>query len=242
MDPLLEINNFSRSYGYRRALDSISFELNIGETLLIQGPNGAGKSTLLGAIISRNAPESGSLRYRSQTITSEVQRRKFLSRLAYLGHEPGLLYDLSAIENLRFFYGLFYKRIDENQRNKIIEESLERCSLAHRANDTVRSFSRGMKQRLGMARLLLHDPELLLLDEPLTGLDRQGEELLVQILSSRRQRGGAALIVTHSDELFREMTDRFLFLFDGKLVADIPSERYTPEAHDRLSKMLYPKK
>jgi len=238
MPPLLEVKNISRSYGYRVVLQDISFSLAAGEILCFQGPNGAGKTTLLSALISRSAPDQGELFFQGRSLRNSGERGAYLSRLAYLGHEPGLFYDLSAGENLRFFNGLFFPRSDGEKKEEI-RRMLAVCRLAERENDPVRSFSRGMKQRLALARIFLQEPDILLLDEPLTGLDRQGEQVLLELLKEHREKGRAALIVTHTEEPFRDITDRYVFLNRSRLIADIPREKYNASARSKVQDMLY---
>ena len=235
--PLLFVKNLGRFYGRRKALADVEFSVSSGEVLVIQGPNGAGKTSLLSALISRNSPDTGQIFYAGQETNDFNSRRAYLADSAYLGHEPGLFYDLTALENLQFFTGLYEQ--NSSTRNVQIPEILEICALFHRRFDRVRGFSRGMKQRLALARIFLQAPRLLYLDEPLTGLDRQGETVLLELLSRHSKTGGGALVVTHTDTPFHDVADRYLFLKDGRLVADIERGRYTPEARKKVGDILY---
>lgn len=207
----------------------------------MQGPNGAGKTTLLSALISRNPPEKGKIFFHGREISSRSQRQDYLARTAYLGHEPGLFYDLTAIENLQFFHGLFYNRVQNQNNGDKINTLLARCSLEFRKNDPVRSFSRGMKQRLALARVFLQEADIIFADEPLTGLDKKGEKLLLELLETNKALNRAAIIVTHDETLFRNIADRFIFLNDGRIIADVKHENYNERTKRKIFEMLYEK-
>ena len=168
MSTILKIKDLSRYYGYRRALKDFTFSLNEGECVCIQGPNGAGKTTLLSALISRNPPDQGHFFYNGNEINSLEDRKSYLADTAYLGHDTGLFYDLSALENLMFFSSLYESDYTTPEHLEKIEMLLRKCNLNQRKHDPVRSYSRGMKQRLALARTFLYDPEIVIMDEPLT--------------------------------------------------------------------------
>ena len=162
--PLLEAKDLQKSYGPLRAVDGVSFALAPGEFLTVFGPNGAGKTTLLGMLGGGLKPSAGEVRLGGEKLDpSETEWR---SRIGILSHQTFLYGHLTAAENLRF-YGALYGVVGDD----VVGESLERVGLADRADSRVGTFSRGMRQRLALARTLLHDPELVLLDEPYTGLD-----------------------------------------------------------------------
>ena len=152
-----------KRYGHRRALRPLDLELERGGFLVVTGPNGSGKTTLLRLVAGLAAPTSGELRV-------EAAR----GALGYLGHEPLLYRDLSALENLEL-YGRLYRVPERRERAGML---LERCGLWEARAERVGSYSRGMTQRLALCRALLHDPELLVLDEPFTALDEEGAALL----------------------------------------------------------------
>ncbi len=235
MSELLQIRGLEYRYGYKTALRDLNLELNSGEIGVVLGPNGAGKTTLLRALISRG-PARGAVSFRGAKVESMPARRDYLARTAYLGHEPGLFFDLNARDNLIFFQELHRSRRASRDR---IDELLELCGLFHRRLEPVRAYSRGMKQRLALARCLLHEPDILYLDEPLTGLDTAGQAVLVKILEDHQSRGGAALVVTHTDEPFQALLSRRLFLKGGRLVADIDRDRYTEAARTKVHEILY---
>lgn len=235
--PLLRLEGLSRYYGYRAALKDLDLEVRAGELLRVLGPNGAGKSSLLAALLSRSAPDEGRIFFRGEPLIRAAARRNFFARVGHLGHSPGLFLDLSARENLRLFAGLH--GLTGRDSATLIETAIKRVGLARRADETPRSFSRGMLQRLGLARAFLGAPDLILLDEPLTGLDRAGAKLFRELLAERLAAGAACIAVTHEEEPLRGLGGRYLFLKEGRLAADIAESRYSEEARARAYELLY---
>ena len=233
--PLLATRGLTRYYGYRPALRGLDLDIQAGQFICLLGPNGAGKSTLLGALCAPRRPDEGEIRFRDRLVDTDRERRAYLAELGYLGHEPGLHYDLTARENLEFFQGLHLRKGDPAR----IDELLRRTGLADRAGDPVRTFSRGLKQRLGLCRVFLSAPLLVCLDEPLTGLDREGTTVLLGLLEDHLTRGGATLAATHSEAAFRDLAHRFIYLRNGSLAADIPRERYNETSRARAEALLY---
>ena len=234
--PLLSLRGVSKAYGYQPVLREIDLDLAGGEIVCLLGPNGAGKSTLLSTLTSRNPPDQGEIVFRGQTLDRIEARRAYLAATSFLGHEPGLFLDFSARENLEFFWRMHRRAAPDQDR---IHELLKRTGLDHRANDRARSFSRGMQQRLGLCRVFLSDPEVILLDEPLTGLDRAGAAAMRTLLEEFAQTGGTALITTHDEDFFRGLAGRYVFLKQGRLVADIADARYTENARSHVHALLY---
>lgn len=232
---MLRLEKLSRAYGHHTVLHEIDIELNDGEIVCVMGPNGAGKTSLVEAILSHNRPTGARLFFHDEEIRGIEAHNRFLSRCAYLGHEPGLMYDLSALENLKFFADFHCKVRPTEERLRAL---LAAVGLERRADDPARIFSRGMRQRLGLARCLLHDPDMLFLDEPLTGLDQEGIKRLIALLRPVRERRASALIITHDDAPFLDVADRYLFIKDGRLVADIERDRYTDAARRHLRSLL----
>src|SRR5205814_5824773 len=171
----------SKRYGDKRVLEDLDFRVERGEFLLVTGPNGAGKTTLLRLVAGLAAPTGGEL---------EVEPPR--SEIGFLGHEPLVYRELSALENLEL-YGRLYRVPERRERAGML---LERFGLWRVRNERAGSFSRGMLQRLALCRTLLHEPELLLLDEPYSALDEEGTGLLDSELAEIRPQG-TLLVATH---------------------------------------------
>lgn len=233
---MLKIKDLTRHYGYVRILDHISLDISSGELVLLLGPNGAGKTSLIQTLISRNPPETGTILYQNRSLKDYLHRRNYLASIGYIGHDPGLFLDMTAAENLKFFHGLHFTKKPDTKR---IMDLLELVGLADRADDLARIFSRGMRQRLGLARTILHNPDILIMDEPLTGLDRKGEDVLALILKMHKGNGKTSIIVTHSEEPFRHIATRYVFLKNGKIIADINSNRYNEKSRETVHNLLY---
>jgi heme exporter protein A len=185
-----------KRYGVKRALRGVSFEVPAGSTLVVTGPNGAGKTTLIRLLAGLAAPTGGKL---------EVSAVR--GRIGFVGHEPMLYLELTALENLEL-YGRLYRVSERRERAGML---LERFGLWDVRSDRVDSYSRGMVQRLSLCRALLHEPDLLLLDEPHTALDTTGASLLDEELAARA--GRATLVVaTHDPDRLAPLTSARLAL------------------------------
>jgi heme exporter protein A len=198
-------------------------ELGDGECLAVLGPNGAGKSTLLRTLATLLRPDEGTLTVAGHALPDGARRARGL--IGYLGHDPLLYLDLTAWQNLELFADL-YGVPSPRER---VEEGLARVGLLGRAFDPVRSFSRGMAQRLGLARLMLHHPVLLLLDEPYAGLDAPGATLLDEVMAEARGTRGVVL-VTHDVERAVGLADRLLVLRGGRVALSEPAAGQDPAA------------
>ncbi len=215
------VRDVSRHYGRRRALSRVSLECRAGEVLGLLGPNGAGKSTLLSILATLLTPSAGEVRYGAKTAVEAGPPLR--SRLGFLSHDLHLYPELTARENLVFFarlYGL-------PQVAERVAAALERAGLAARRDDLVSGFSRGMRQRLALERALLHDPRLLLLDEPFTGLDDASVDALVARLTELRGAQRIIVVVTHDLDVAERLLDKVAVLKDGRLAA-------FDEAHGRI--------
>ena len=184
-EPAVRAVGLEKRYGHRAVLRDVSFELEPGGALVVTGPNGAGKSTLLRLIAGLAAPSRGAL-------AVAAERR----RVGFLGHEPLVYLELTALENLEL-YGRLY-RVDE--RRERIGMLLERFGLWNARRQRVSSYSRGMTQRLALCRALLHEPDLVVLDEPHSALDDEGAELLDGELGSLSAAGRTLVVATHEPE------------------------------------------
>ncbi len=207
----------SRRYGPIRALDGVDLDLAPGEFLTIFGPNGAGKTTLLRILSSLVRPTAGSLSIFGLDPKSAADPVK--RRIGLIGHNGFLYGGLTARDNLRF-YGRLYDLPDIPER---CEALLEEVGLAERAEDQVRTFSRGMQQRLSIARALIHDPDLVLLDEPYTGLDQHASRTLRGILEQVRGRGRSVVMVTHHLDEGLEVSTRVSIMARGRFAFEAPT-------------------
>lgn len=207
MTPAIELRGLRRDYGERTALAGVSLELAPRETLLVLGPNGAGKTTLLRVLATLLRPSGGSARVLGCELPGEAW--KLRGRIGYLGHEPLLYRDLSGRENLRF--NALLHGLDPTATEERIDVLLESVGMERRGNERVEGLSAGMRQRLAVARCVLHDPELLLLDEPDSHLDAEGRELARELIG----RGRTRVLVSHDPERSLPESDRVLVLERG---------------------------
>jgi len=207
----IQLHGLRRDYGERTALAGVSLELQVRETLLVLGPNGAGKTTLLRVLATLLRPSGGKARVLDCELPDEAWRLR--GKVGYLGHEPLLYRDLSGRENLRFNARLHGLAPDASEER--IDVLLESVGMEQRANERVDGLSAGMRQRLAVARCVLHDPELLLLDEPDSHLDAEGRELARELIG----RGRTRLLVSHDAERALPESDRVLVLERGGRVA-----------------------
>jgi heme exporter protein A len=210
----IAVEEVSRSFGRRRALSRVSFRAAQGEILGILGPNGAGKSTLLTILATLLQPTAGRVRYGDLGGTQGAALR---ARIGVLGHDLFLYPELTARENLEFFAGLH--AVPEPAH--AADEALDRAGLGARADDPVATFSRGMRQRVALERALIHQPRLVLLDEPFTGLDDASASALVTRLRELRRAGAILVIATHDLEIADRLLDHALFLRGGRPAASI---------------------
>jgi ABC-type multidrug transport system ATPase subunit len=212
----VRLNDVSRHFGRRRALSHVTLSAGSGDILGLLGPNGAGKSTLIGVLATLAAPTSGDVSYggSSAAALGSALRR----RIGLLAHELHLYPELSARQNLAFFaelYGL--------DPGALVDAALERAGLADRADDTVNGFSRGMRQRLALERSLLHDPRLVLFDEPFTGLDDRAVSLVSDRLRALAAGGAIVVLATHDLDLADGLVTRVALIRGGRLLSDEPA-------------------
>ncbi len=202
-----------RDFGERPALDGVGFELTAGESLVVLGPNGAGKTTLLRILATLLRPSGGEARVLGARLPGEAWKAR--GRIGFLGHEPLLYRDLSGRENLRFHARLHGMKGAAAEAR--IEQLLTAVGMERRAEQRVAELSAGMRQRLAIGRCVLHEPELLLLDEPDSNLDAEGRELARQLIGPGA--GRTRVIVTHDPERALPDADQVLRLGAGGRVA-----------------------
>jgi heme exporter protein A len=205
------VEDVSRQYGRRRALNHVNLTCQAGEILGLLGPNGAGKSTLISILSTLLAPSSGRVMYGQATAHDSGAALR--ARLGMLGHDLFLYPELTARENLTFFARLYGCPAVA----AAVDMALSHAFLADRGDDLVAGYSRGMRQRLALERALIHDPRLLLLDEPFTGLDDASGQALVARLRGLRDAGRIVIIATHDLDLAEGLFDRTAVLREGRL-------------------------
>lgn len=207
----LAVDGLTRTFGVRKALDGVSFQLPAGAFLSIFGPNGAGKTTLLRCLSTLQNPSSGTAKVLGLDVVKDAVELR--SRIGLISHNPLLYPDLSAEENMLFFADMY--GVDDASGR--VRELLESVELDHRRFDLVRTFSRGMLQRLSIARALLHRPEVLFLDEPYSGLDPHAMDILDTLIE--RIRGEHTFVmVSHDLAKGLELCSHALILAKGRVV------------------------
>jgi len=215
----VQARGLTKLYGRHRALGGVDLTLRAGSLCALLGPNGAGKSTLLGILSTLVRPTSGKVAFAADG--RELEPREVRAAIGVLAHEPMVYAELSAVENLLFF-GRLYDVADVTRRSA---ELLDEVGLDAEARvRPARTYSRGMLQRVSLARALLHQPRLLLLDEPFTGLDRAGAQALARTLAAAKRDGRIVLVVSHDLEAIAELCDHVVVLKRGKIVHDEPRD------------------
>ena len=198
------------------AVDEVSFAIKPGEVVGLLGPNGAGKTTTVSMITGLIRPDRGEVWIDGAPLAGDTDPKK--RRIGLVPQDLALYDELSAVANLRFFGSLYH--LDRSALDAAIRSTLELVGLADRGRDVVKSFSGGMKRRLNLAAGLLHDPDILLLDEPTVGVDPQSRNAIFDNLETLKARGKALLYTTHYMEEAERLADRIVVIDHGKVVAD----------------------
>lgn len=212
----IEVEGVTRRFGELTAVDDLSFFVNQGEIFGLLGPNGAGKTTTINLILGLLSAQSGNLRVLGLDIKN--QARQIYQRVGYVPQETNLYQDLSAEENLWHHAALYCK--DLSTVKSRLQDLLEFTNLWKRRKDPVRTFSGGMKRRLALARSLLHDPEVILFDEPTLGVDVQGRFALWDHIQEQREAGKTFVISTNNMVEAETLCDRLLIIDHGKAIAN----------------------
>ncbi len=209
----LELRNVKKSFALKSVLRGVNLTLDTGERMALLGANGAGKTTLLRLVAGLLKPGGGEISIGGLDLVSHAQEIR--SKVGFVAHQPYLYENLTAEENLHFFgrmygYGLKKSRLQAG----IL---LQRVGLSKKARERTSALSRGQLQRLALARALLHEPEILLLDEAETGLDQDGRTLLAELLAEHQARGGTILFTTHDLETALAQSDTLVMLNNGRV-------------------------
>ena len=208
----VEVESLTRSFGHVMALDGVDLKVNHGEFMTVFGPNGAGKTTLIRILSAVLRPTSGTVKITGRELQKEGEEIR--KKIGLLSHNSFLYPNLTAQENLKF-YGRIYNLAALEAR---IEEVLEEVGLKPRKDDLVRTYSRGMLQRLAIARCVLHNPQIIFLDEPYTGLDQHAAITLRKILARLHNRDRSIIMTTHNIQRGLELCDTVAIQVSGRIV------------------------
>lgn len=221
--PAIQVRGLTKAFGHQVALRGVNLDVAEGEFLTLFGPNGAGKTTLVRTIASLVRPTSGTVRIRGKPLDKEATSLR--RTIGFISHDPLLYGDLTPDENLRFFARMYdLGGTDSESVADRIEAVLERVGLVARRRDPVRTFSRGMVQRLAIARAFLNDPAIMLLDEPYTGLDLQAADMLRGVLQDLAASNRTVILTTHNLEQGLEACDRAAVINKGKVAWQGPRD------------------
>ncbi len=210
---MIKVKKLVKRFGLKTVLSGLDFEVQSGEFVALLGPNGAGKTTFLRILASLSRPSLGQVSIAGYELPREAAAVR--ARLGVVSHLPLLYNDLTGEENLRF-YARMYGLANAESR---IAEVLEIVGLRRRGWDLVRTYSRGMQQRLAIGRAVLHDPEVILFDEPYTGLDQDASSMLDEVLKTVASQGRTVVMTSHDLARTEELATRFDILSRGKIAA-----------------------
>ncbi|RMD48136.1 MAG: heme ABC exporter ATP-binding protein CcmA [Candidatus Thermofonsia bacterium] len=219
---MIQISQLIKNYGTNPVLRGLNLHVKEGEFVTLVGPNGAGKSTLLRIVATLLHPTSGDVKVGGWPLPKRAGRVR--KHIGMVSHQSLLYGDLTAAENLLFFAKLYNLSNAEAR----VQTALKSVGLAARQRDPVSTFSRGMTQRLTIARATLHEPDILLMDEPYTGLDQDASQLLDNLLLAEHAKGRTILMITHDLVHGLNICDRAVILAKGKILADINSKAISP--------------
>jgi len=225
---MIKIEGLVKSYGHLPVLRGVDLHIEAGEFVTLVGANGAGKTTLLRVVATLLRPMAGKVSIGGWPLP--IHAEKVRRHIGLVSHHALLYGDLSAAENLHFFARLF----GLDRREERVESALKQVGLAARQRDPVRTFSRGMTQRLAIARATLHEPDVLLFDEPYTGLDQEASALLDDLLRHQAAQGRTILMITHDLVHGLNLADRVAILDRGKVAAVATGREMEPAAFLRL--------
>jgi heme exporter protein A len=231
MTNIIEVSKLAKHYGRTSALRNLNLQVAAGEFIALFGRNGAGKSTFLRILAGLSRPSSGTF---SIQPAGGAPLRYVRGAMGYLSHNTSLYLDLTAMENLRFYASLADMPSDDG----FLAQKIEAVGLAGREQEPVRNYSRGMQQRLAIARAFLHNPGILLLDEPFTGLDQAGSEFLQRYLMKARSEGKICIMAIHDAGLGYEMADRLVVIERGIAALDVPRPSLTLAAFQEKYKAI----
>jgi heme exporter protein A len=231
MANVIEVRGLAKYYGRVTALRDLNLAAEAGEFITLFGRNGAGKTTFLRILAGLSRPSSGTFTIRP---TGAMLPRFVRGAIGYLSHSTGLYADLTALENLRFYARLMEVPDDED----FLVQKIDGVGLAGREREPVRNYSRGMQQRLAIARAFLHNPGILLLDEPFAGLDRAGSDFLKSYLAKARSEGKVCIMTIHDVAVGYEIADRLVVIEKGIAALDVPKASLSLDAFQEQYRLI----
>lgn len=232
---IITVRGVSKKYKGRKALKDISFDVREGEVLGIIGPNGAGKTTMISLLATINRPESGNIHILGEDILKNP--KKVRASLGYVPQENALYPMLTAYENLDFWAGIY--GVDKKAKKEKIDQVLRLLRLDDRKNDKVRTFSGGMKKRLNIAAALLHDPGILIMDEPAAGVDILSRSTIAELILELKKSGRTIIITSHHVDDLEHICDRILVLREGNLLYSGSAEEILKDTgYDDLEQLM----
>lgn len=230
-DDMIEVRGLAKYFGRFYALRDLNLTVGTGEFIALFGRNGAGKTTFLRILTGLCRPSSGTCRIQ---LPGADPPRYARGVIGYLSHNTSLYADLTALENLRFYSQLMNVPADD----ELLVQRIGLVGLAGRERDPVRNYSRGMQQRLAIARAFLHDPDILLLDEPFTGLDQAGSEFLKSYLQIAHAKNKTCIMAIHDTQLGHEMADRLVVIERGVAALDVSKSSLSLEEFQEKVKLI----
>ncbi len=221
---IIETRGLSKSYGNHRALTGINLQISNGDFLIVFGPNGAGKTTLIKLLATIIKPTSGEIFISGFDLKKNAEDIR--RRIGVVTHQTLLYSNLTVRENLEFYSRMY----DVPNARERINEVVGTMGMKSRLNDRTRTLSRGMQQRISIARSLIHDPDIMLLDEPETGLDQEAMPVLWQVLKNEDRKKRTIIMATHNLERGLELGNHFIILSRGKIVHENTGQKIDIEA------------
>ena len=230
-DTMIEVQGLAKYYGRFSALRDLNLTIQAGDFIALFGRNGAGKTTFLRILAGLARPSRGSFKIHWPGPTAPQYSR---GAMGYLSHNTSLYLDLTALENLRFYACLMNMQTDD----AFLIQRIEEVGLAGREREPVRNYSRGMQQRLAIARAFLHNPEILLLDEPFTGLDQAGSDFLKQYLLNAHAAHKTCIMAIHDAQVGYDLADRLVVIERGVAALDVSRSTTSLDAFQEQYKQV----
>jgi heme exporter protein A len=225
---LIQVAGLTKSYGYIKAIKGIDLSLAAGDFLCLFGPNGAGKTTLIRILSTLIKPTSGRVEIAGYNLAEDTQELR--SQIGVISHATYLYGSLTALENIKLYAKLYGMSHPEQRARELIEQ----VGLAEREHHLVRTFSRGMQQRLSIARALIHQPRIILLDEPYTGLDQHAAHLLSDLLNQLNDGERTIILISHNLSRGLALANRVAIMVEGKLIYDQPRNQVKETEFEQL--------